>query len=195
MAERQMMNARVDEDKVALIDHIADERDMSRSDFLRHLVDNVVESHESEDLREYADERGIDLITAQRQLAFEHFQQDVATETDQKQRNTQLPTQQLIPLLYGIAFVAANQYLGLSELFVQVAGDLLGWLAFAVLGTIIAVQMIVKMPLIRESLALAGGIVGDLDIFNSGGSPNNDDHDRADHIEDTPDTPNAQEAD
>jgi hypothetical protein len=156
MAERQMMNARVNEDKVALIDNIADERDMSRSDFLRHLVDNVVESHDSEDLKEYADERGLDLITAQRQLAFEHFQEDVDNDSDQKKRNTQAPIQQIIPLLYGVAFVGADQYLGLSELFVQVAGNLFGWLAFATLGTIITIQMIImQIPSIRESLALA----------------------------------------
>jgi hypothetical protein len=156
MAERQMMNARVDEDKVALIDHIADERDMSRSDFLRHLVDNVVESHDSEDLQKYADERGIDLITAQRQLAVEHFQENMTVDSERKQRNTPTSIQQLIPLLYGVTFVGANRYLGLSELFVQVAGDLLGGLAFAALGTIIAIQMIImQIPSIKESLALA----------------------------------------
>jgi len=156
MAERQMMNARVNEDKVTLIDQIADERDMTRSDFLRHLVDNVVESHDSEDLQQYADERGIDLITAQRQLAIEHFQQDVTTESEQKQRKTPTAIQQVIPLLYGVTFVGANQFLGLSDLFVQVAGDLLGWLAFAALGTIIAIQMIImQIPSIKESLSLA----------------------------------------
>jgi hypothetical protein len=156
MAERQMMNARVNEDKVTLIDQIADERDMTRSDFLRHLVDNVVESHDSEDLQKYADERGIDLITAQRQLAVEHFQENITVDSDRKQRNTPTSIQQLIPLLYGVTFVGANRYLGLSELFVQVAGDLLGGLAFAALGTIIAIQMIImQIPSIKESLALA----------------------------------------
>jgi uncharacterized protein (DUF1778 family) len=137
--ERKMMNARVSEDKVDVIDEMADERDMTRSDFLRHLVDNAIESQKSEELQEYADTRGIDLLTAQRQIAFEHFEQD----TRESMRDTHEPHPKQQPTigqdgivelfksnkanLYGIAFVALSGEIepALTAAFGTVAGGLI----------------------------------------------------------------------
>lgn len=143
MTERKMMNARVSEDKVDVIDEMADRRDMTRSDFLRHLVDNAIESQKSDELQEYADARGIDPLTAQRQIAFEHFKQDTPADATESMRNTHEshPKQQptigqdgIVELfksnkanLYGIAFVALSGEIEpvLTAAFGAVAGGLI----------------------------------------------------------------------
>lgn len=146
MPERKMMNARVSEDKVDVIDEMADERDMTRSDFLRHLVDNAIESQKSDELQEYADARGIDPLTAQRQIAFEHFEQgtrESMRDTHESTRDTHEshPKQQptigqdgIVELfksnkanLYGIAFVALSGEIepALAAAFGTLAGGLI----------------------------------------------------------------------
>lgn len=146
MPERKMMNARVSEDKVDVIDEMADERDMTRSDFLRHLVDHMIESQKSDELQKFADTRGIDLLTAQRQIAFEHFEQgtrESMRDTHESTRDTHEshPKQQptigqdgIVELfksnkanLYGIAFVALSGEIepALAAAFGTLAGGLI----------------------------------------------------------------------